>query len=383
MSNIQTTRRVMGILNKDSVSLIINGTHTVRTTRDGFDPVEIMRAIQAYNASPSDETWDALQSMVNPAAQILKDAEGTNGILETDGENYFLKGIRVALPKGLLEALMRFFRAGLDPQPLVNFWTLCVLNPNKEARDAFFGYCDRFNVTITPAGYAVLYKAVRPLRSATDDGLAEFIATEVVRRRRQKKGLSRFTVYSLARTFASTEGNIPEGAKDLGNLAELNDKIDEMEGAPVYTSIHPSNVEYRIGEVASITRRDDHNAHLCGPGVLHVGHESYVRNFGSSPESVILTTLVDPSNVMAVPKYDSSKMGVSEFFITGIVERDANGDWQEIDSPFFEDNYIAYEEDKVKELAQGIETDLTRAFTSETKQVATEAAALRLQSVYS
>lgn len=386
-----TRRRIIATLHPDKLSLILGSEHMTRRAKDGFDLIEIMKAIQAYNEVPAEESWDLINRLINPAAHILEDVSGMEGILTKDSKGqYYVKGTQVPLPHGLLKAIIRFHENELDFGPLINFWNLSLINPNTTARDSFYDYCEKFDVTITPAGYAVLYKAVYVKEGATDNGLNEFVAKESTRIRAQKKGLKSFLVCKAAdgvmvvvtvKSFEALGLGSDNPYTLVGNLAELHEKMgDVTSGAPVYTDMHSQKMRYRLGEVSGIPREQcDPNINIeCSYG-LHVGSYAYVKGFANN-NSVVLTVLVDPSMVVAVPAHDKSKMRVCEFFSTGIMERDTDGKWNEIESPFFEDSYLAHEQEAVSKMAQGILPE--KGGIVAPTEVQMQAAAMRLVSMY-
>ena len=138
----------------------------------------------------------------------------------------------------------------------------------------------------------------------------------------------------------------------VGSLDELQGKLDELidgDNTSVFTDLHTHEMEIRLGEPVHMPRKDcdsDPNQG-CSYG-LHVGSTSYVEGFANS-ESVVLVCLVNPMHVVAVPENNSSKIRVSQYFPFAL----ATFEDRKIDiiqQPYFEYDYIAHEEEELKEL---------------------------------
>ena len=374
-----TFRKVIAMMNRDktSITIILDHTHYRRSTKDGFDVVALFWAAQQANKEQVPELFLKLEGMLNPLGQSLSRVTEM-GYLEKDVHgNYYLAGTSVPLPPNLVKTIVEFHASGFPIEPYINFWSLAILNPNKEARDRFFDYIEKFGVTITEKGYAVLYKAVY-VRDKSDKGnakayhsdaneandLQSFVAQETVKIKAQRKGLGKFNVYAGTDEegkdyFRASQYDIADGETLIGNMKELNANIKTLvkeEDVTVYTDMHTQSMDIKLGHIVSMDRDqcDPSMNNECSYG-LHVGSYQYVSHFGSSGACVILTTLVSPKDVVAVPHYDTSKMRVCQYYPMGIMEKDQSGTWNEIPSLFFEDNYSEYEEQEILQLAQKVE----------------------------
>lgn len=372
------TRKVIAMMNRDktSITIILDHTHYRRSKEDGFDVVALFWAAQQANKEQEPELFLELERMLNPLGQSLSRVTEM-GYLEKDVHgNYYLVGTSVPLPPALIRRIIEFHASGFPIEPYINFWSLAILNPNKEARDRFFDYVEKFGVTITDKGYAVLYKAVY-VRDKDDKGnsrayqndakaddLQSFVAQEVVKVKSQRKGLGKFNVYAGVNEegeayFRASQYDIAEGETLIGNLKDLNENIKTLvteEDVPVYTDMHSQTMDIRLGHICSMDRDkcDPSMSNECSYG-LHVGSYQYVSHFGRSSACVILTCLVSPKDVVAVPNYDTSKMRVCQYYPMGIMEKDQSGTWNEIPSLYFEDNYSEFEEQEILQLAKKVE----------------------------
>jgi hypothetical protein len=79
---------------------------------------------------------------------------------------------------------------------------------------------------------------------------------------------------------------------------------------------------------------------------LHTGHVQYVKAFASSSDT-ILCCLINPAHVVAVPKYDNTKLRSCEYFPLSVVD---NFNTLNINTQqsFFESDYIAYEKTELE-----------------------------------
>ena len=77
-----------------------------------------------------------------------------NGIVLAGFEN-------IVMPDLLVNKVIDFLKANISIKPLLNFWSLCLLNPNEIARTRLFEYLSRHKFIITPSGYFVTYRMVK------------------------------------------------------------------------------------------------------------------------------------------------------------------------------------------------------------------------------
>lgn len=159
------------------------------------------------------------------------------------------------------------------------------------------------------------------------------------------------------------EGNTKE-IKVLGTLEEMQSKLDKIEEdkKSVYTDKYTHSMEIRLGEPVYMPRTNC-NAdprYSCSNG-LHVGATKYVENFINAyrknsdlNESPVLVCLVNPMKVVAVPKHDSSKMRVSEYypFARGTVDCTNGNKIEIIEQKYFENDYANIEESELLKLIE-------------------------------
>jgi hypothetical protein len=61
-------------------------------------------------------------------------------------------------------------------------------------------------------------------------------------------------------------------------------------------------------------------------------------------------------NIVALPKYDHSKIRCCEYFPYAVMAVD-NEHWEEIESDYFEDDYCNYEKEHIDQLLESIQTN--------------------------
>lgn len=73
----------------------------------------------------------------------------------------YLDGINIPIPAKLTDHMKKAMEAGLDLEPLENFWKMLVLNPDPSVIEQLFGFLDNNGHPITTNGYFLAYKAVQ------------------------------------------------------------------------------------------------------------------------------------------------------------------------------------------------------------------------------
>ena len=359
MSELKQKCLVSRNVEKGITTMIIGSKHYREKDPNG----EIYAAAQSFRAKRSRAALDFLMGLLAPELKAMEKAievAFSSDEFEVIDDQICLKGTNIPLPPVMVRKVKHFAEKGYPLSALANFWSLCLLNPSAVARDRFYEYCDKYNVTITDGGYAVLYKTVTHKRKAkyrTD--LADFVAEAVLKVKRSKKAKKWYDVYLIQENgedyyelHHTQAKNLPtgEGKTKSGNLDYLFGKLDEIarESKTLYTDKHSKKMNIYLGTPVSMSREkcDPNINSACSYG-LHVGSEAYVQEF-ASPSDTVLATLVSPMNVVALPFYDNSKIRVCEYFPYAIMSRDSTGHWDELETEYFEENFRDYEKDSIK-----------------------------------
>lgn len=349
--------KINALKNNNNVTLIL-GTNHYQFTGEKAD--KVFDLAMKYHKNKTEENLQKLQEMIAKINIVVH-----AGLVEEDGAgNYYLKGYReIAMPDTLAEQIIEYAKKDYPVEALVNFWKLCMANPNKQARDDFFAYVKRFGITITDEGYAILYKSVAR-KEESDDELVNFISTEYTKIKRWKKAPSKYAVvdldsgFELVDCYGNETPDPDEVAGSIGDLQTLHDNIDDVIAeTDAHYEPHHRGGDYgnkiQLGEPVTMPR------HKCDPNIrascsygLHVGARQYVKTFGSG-NKLVLAVLVNPMNIVALPKYDHSKIRTCEYYPYAVmaIGRDH---WEEIEGGYFEEDYCNYEKEHIDELISNL-----------------------------
>ena len=145
--------RIFLMRNGKSVSASINGA----TIYKNFEDDEQARAFYAQcNVLKQTDDVEELKKILDASYRITQ-----NEYLEKDGNNnVYLKGYNLPMPQMLVDRIMENLEDGIPILHLVNFWKLCMTNPDPRARQDLFSFASKFNFPITDFGYFIAYKAV-------------------------------------------------------------------------------------------------------------------------------------------------------------------------------------------------------------------------------
>jgi hypothetical protein len=303
---------------------------------------------------------------------------------------------------------------GLSTEPLINFWKLLMLNPDKHVRQSLFQFAERFSFPITDKGYFIAYKSVA-WKGESNKDLALSVASEYIYKKASGQDASDIHVFTVEdeitfvaigkdAEYKTTEEYIDSLADsvlvEVGTVeltkALVSDSIPEnweynenmgtyykneslvvdvtYEGVleelytsiiagmdydtPTFTDWHTRRSTIVLGQAVSMEREscDNDPSVTCSSG-LHVGAPGYVAGFGGHNDSnYILACLVSPMNVVAVPyDYDFEKMRTCEYLPYAICKLNDDNSIREVDTRYFEDDYTAIEEKALNEMLKEYE----------------------------
>lgn len=353
-----------------------------RNIKDSEERIdEIMSACIAYQKDPSEENEGTLRNILNP---ITKKEFSENFEIDED-ENLYLKGTKHKLPENLALLVRNYISKGFPVESLVNFWKLCLANPNETARNGFYDFVKNYGIVITNHGYVILYKSVDVLGKnshKTQDvngSLSRWASSEYLRIKNMKKSPKNYPVYEVTGSedteyvLSTHKGEFPEHQynmdlityEEIGNLQELYDATIEKSKTltesddevtifrPYHSGKHGMTI--RLGEPVTMPREkcDPDISRSCSYG-LHVGAYDYVKDFARNMDC-ILAVLVNPRDIVALPSHDISKLRVCEYFPYAEIKREDDGTWQELQDEFFEDDFLDYEIEEIEKILSEIE----------------------------
>jgi len=338
------------------VNLSINGKLHKKSCGSPAEANELYKIVLIAREDPTDDNIKAVRAFLNEKTRVAILCG-----LETDTEtgDAFLAGFNTPIPLPLLETLKEYHENNYPVDAILNFWKLLMINPDVRVRESLFGFITTHDFVLTDAGYMVVYKAVddHSDNKDADTSFAELVSNRYLHvKKTWKESPKNYVVYrdangDFAITNVKTADKMNENEKAiefLGNLAELfnaiynTDNKTGVESTPIYTDMHSHSMKIELGVPVVMERKEcDGNPEVdCSYG-LHVGATKYVENFAGS-SSTILVCYVNPAHVVAVPKYDHSKMRVSEYFPFAVATY-KDGKIDIIDTKYFESDYCEYE----------------------------------------
>ena len=407
--------RIFALRSGLNITLNINGATKQFVCADEDESKELFAKVahlRSQALANDAEAYEELVAMTDPNYR-MKDIAGLTR--DNDG-NFYLGNYSEPIPTGLMLKIKEYVDLGLSTEPLVNFWKLLMLNPDKHVRQSLFQFAERFSFPITDKGYFIAYKSVAWKGESKKD-LALAIASEYIYKKASGQNTDNIHVYSIDDeiVFAEIgEGCTYETADDFitaveegseRNLEEVrmkdvitainnggipeeweyNETLDTYytstldvdivyEGllsdlytsvikgmdfdTPTFTDWHTRKSTIMLGEAVVMPREECDNDpnNTCSSG-LHVGAPGYVSGFGgNSKTNYILACLVSPMNVVAVPyDYDFEKMRTCEYLPYAICKLNDDGTIREVDTRYFEDDYSAIEESALNSLLKEYE----------------------------
>jgi len=296
----------------------------------------------------------------NTEVQELVDVLLESGYFAEKDGCYYRVGNPISVPKMLLKKYKDALTSdayiwkgnSVEFKALDNFWLKCSLNPNLYARENLFEYLQRWEFVITQKGYVVTYRNA-DVKQIGNQVLHDFIAINYVKIKGQKKSPKHYIVieditgnYKLVKTDCDITGE-----KIIGNLQDMYDNLSSL-SETVYTDVHSGTTRIKIGEVVSIPKEKcDQSQAECQKG-LHTASSTWLKKdyFGSQG----LVCLVNPMDIVSVPKGDYAKMRSASYLPIGLAEYDEDGKIIPITTDVYEDDYDVYTIEELNKLLQEI-----------------------------
>lgn len=290
----------------------------------------------------------------NKEVQEIQDVLLESGMFEFKDGSYYRTGNPVSAPKMLLNKYVSYLNAAdfsmLDA--LDNFWLKNSLNPNVYARENLFEYLQRWEFVITTKGYIVTYRNVN-VKQQSNKELHDFIALNYSKVKSWKKSPKNYYVLDNDGEYLLQPALTTEVVVDsLGTLQELYENLSNL-SETVYTDAHSGKTEVRIGEVVSIPREEcDESQQECSRG-LHTASSGWLKKGYYGEEGLVC--LVNPMDIVSVPKGDYGKMRSSSYLPIGLAEYDDEGRIIPVATDLFEEEYDKYTIEELNNLLQSID----------------------------
>ena len=299
----------------------------------------------------------------------------------TEGNTVYLSGTNRSLPdllvKKFIEIITRvdkvFSEESLqeklnkDEEYLSHkkFFMWCCLNPNARSAEDLYGFLEKHNMKIDRHGNFYAYRRVKTVGNDSKE-LVDFISNTYNKIKAVwKKSPKKFKVVTVPDSkkyeLKQSDFNVEDTEYVcLGDLEYLYLNLPNMKENR-YTSAHTGQEDYRVGNVISMPRNegDDNNSVSCSMGFHAASKEYDYSGFGDQDILVI----INPMDVLAVPKGEIGKLRTCRWFFAMTLEKD--------------ERYILDEEDfNVLELGdiynekcfEDIEEHVKNGFTEEVKR---------------
>ena len=213
--------RIFALRSGLNVTLNIDGTTKQFVCTDEEESKELFANVaqlrsQALANDP--EAYQKLLDMTDPNYR-MKDVAGLTR--DNDG-NFYLGNYSEPIPSGLMRKIKEYVDLNLSTEPLVNFWKLLMLNPDKHVRQSLFQFAERFSFPITDKGYFIAYKSVA-WKGESNKDLALAVASEYIYKKASGQNVDNILVFTV-----DDETVFVEIGED-GGYTSVNDFITAIE----------------------------------------------------------------------------------------------------------------------------------------------------------
>ncbi len=247
--------------------------------------------------------------------------------------NMVMKGCEtIPMPTLLTKRIEEFIDKEEDITPLLNFWSLSLLNPNEVARTKFFDYLSNNGLTITPSGYVVTYRMVKTTSKA---GVYTDAHTKTMR-------YTPGTVCSIPRETCDEDGS-----RDCSRGLHT--------GTPLFIGIKANkkvqgNTKGILGDGYEITTKEA-DPQSYGTGYNKPSPQVFDHTFGNQA----IICLINPMHVVSIPNSDTRKMRSCEFYFAKLTTAEEVIDMVEKDYLLFDGDYQSFELKQLQELLKNKE----------------------------
>lgn len=273
---------------------------------------EIERLTKEYNYPSDKDERVAKAEEVVAISEVLTACP--NGLV-------YLEGFTTPIHNSIVEALAdstKLEGSKFTTESLLLFAKFLMLNPDKHIRSSLFNWIKTSKLAITTEGNIIGYRNVNLFKKGSGDSVNtefnNFITESYLKIKKAKKSTSK--VMAL-----NDNGNFSIVTAGFTNLKEQYEKViaveEESDEATVYTDAHTGTFRILLGTPVIMPRTDcdNNNNSECSRG-LHIKSVGYAHDLGDT----VITTLINPYNVVAIPNYDKTKFRCCEYLPVGITE---------------------------------------------------------------
>lgn len=308
-------------------------------------PLNIKQKIEKLYA----EVHDLLET------KVIELSHNIGVVTDDSSDNYVLRQYNdVKLPKSLAETIVERENEGEDVESLVNFWLRTLLNPNPDARKGIWDYVNNYGVLVTQEGLMMMYKSVEEQQQASEFDLA--VGRKFFELKSQGKNPAEYYMYPDDtidgwgyKKINSLDGLSPASVLDhYKNISQ-----DVVSKSSAYTDWYSGTFDIDLGVLQEMNREeaDPDPDRECSKG-LHLGSWSYVKNFANS-NSHILVCVASPTDVVAIPRFDRSKIRFCRYYPYMTMGRKADNDRDKlkpINGVNWKDDFLSLELSRINDL---------------------------------
>lgn len=241
----------------ESITVLVDGElHVATTDHPHYDAI-----VEAAKSGDPDilDLLDLTESVAARFEPLSRRVSVAGGTLHFDNE---------PVHGALSEQVVRFYEAGLDFEPLVNFFEKVAANPNKGSVDQWYTWLERHGFALRPDGDFIAYKGV------IDQGDGDYVS-------------------------CNRGSAIVDGERVNGNIPNYVGAVVEMPR---------SQVQFDPGVG-------------CSTG-LHAGTWDYASGFA---RGAVLKVAINPADVVSVPTdCDAQKLRVCRYTVLEVIEQEFN-----------------------------------------------------------
>lgn len=268
--------------------------------------------------------------------EVLKDLDDFN----VREDSVYLKGIERSMPQLLVEKFIEvvaeaskgvmgsltidiILNQNTEYTSLKKFWLKCCLNPSAQSSEDLYEFLSKHKFKIDKHGNFYCYRRVVSKDNAHKE-LVDFVSNAYTKVKAVwHRNPNHYFVWrgdDGEYSFSKNDATQTDGINlFIGNLQELYVDLPNYQSNS-YTSAHTGEEDYRVGSVISMPREegDDDNNRSCSHG-FHQASKAYdYRGFGDTP----CLTIVNPIDVLAVPRGESGKLRVCRWFFAATLSEE-------------------------------------------------------------
>ena len=193
-------KRIYAVRNGKSVTVYLNGKQNYLECQEEDEAKEIMALAAVAKNGTDEEKEEAIKNLaikLDPSYAIEYMNQNSDSPLQLVRNRFgdvYLKNTGIPIPKMIVDALLVLMQDNLPYQHLVNFWSLCLQNPDEAAREGLFNFLSTYNCPITDYGYFIGYKAVY-FRGEKNRFLLEGLSRLMINRKISRLSMNNLFIY--------------------------------------------------------------------------------------------------------------------------------------------------------------------------------------------